>query len=190
MILLTDLNSRIPVAIEPGHIQAILTGDNSTTPSLELSKQGIALKEGEQIVTSGDGGLLPSGLAVGVVVWNGSEFRASLLADAATADDVRVLDLRSPPETPPAPTADTLPVSAAGLPPLAPASNTSPNIQDVPPVSAPTVATIRPLPRPSPDGPAAASPTTIARGAGHNASPPVIIVPTGAQPGSTDDQDR
>jgi rod shape-determining protein MreC len=119
VILLTDLSSRIPVAIEPGHVQAILTGDNSGTPGLELSKQGAPLKDGAEIVTSGDGGLLPSGLAVGNVFWNGSEFRAALLADSTTADDVRILDLHSPPETAPTPGAGDLPVSAAGLAPLA-----------------------------------------------------------------------
>jgi rod shape-determining protein MreC len=119
VILLTDLSSRIPVAIEPGHVQAILTGDNSGTPGLELSKQGAPLKDGAEIVTSGDGGLLPSGLEVGNVFWNGSEFRAQLLADSTTADDVRILDLHSPPETAPTPGANDLPVSAAGLAPLA-----------------------------------------------------------------------
>jgi rod shape-determining protein MreC len=128
VILLTDLSSRIPVAVEPGHIQAILSGDNTSAPGLELSKQGIVLKEGQQIVTSGDGGLLPAGLPVGTVYWDGSEFRAGLLADAASADDVRILDLKTPPEQPPTPAPGDLPVSAAGLPPLAPAP-TSPNAQ-------------------------------------------------------------
>jgi len=120
VILLTDLSSRIPIAIEPGHIQAILSGDNTASPALELSKQGIVLKEGQQIVSSGDGGLLPSGLAIGTVVWDGTEFRAGLLSDAATADDVRILDLKAPPEQAPAPSPGDLPVSAAGLPPIAP----------------------------------------------------------------------
>ena len=35
VILLTDLNSRIPVAIEPGNIQAIMAGDNTAAPTLE-----------------------------------------------------------------------------------------------------------------------------------------------------------
>ncbi len=126
VILLTDLSSRIPVAIEPGHIQAILTGDNSATPGLELSKQGAPLKDGSEIVTSGDGGLLPSGLAVGNIFWNGSEFRAQLLADSTTADDVRVLDLRTPVEQASAPRPGDLPVSAAGLPPLVPHQMVSP----------------------------------------------------------------
>lgn len=119
VVLLTDLSSRIPVSIEPGHIPAILSGDSSSSPSLELSKPGIVLRVGQAIVTSGDGGLLPPGLPVGNVVWDGEDFRASLLADAASADDVRVLDLKVPPEQPPTPQAGDLPVTAAGMPPLA-----------------------------------------------------------------------
>jgi len=119
VILLTDLNSRIPVVIEPGNVQAIMAGDNSGAPALEPMAQGAAIKEGGQVVTSGDGGLLPNGLAVGSVVWDGSAFRVALLADAATADDVRIVDLKQPPEQPPAVTPSDLPAAAAGLPPLA-----------------------------------------------------------------------
>jgi rod shape-determining protein MreC len=120
VILLTDLNSRIPVAIEPGNIQAIMTGDNTAAPSLETLGQGVQLKEGDQVVTSGDGGLLPSGLQIGTVAADGNIFRAVLLSDAGTSDDVRILNLKAPPEQPPAPSPNDLPVSAAGLAPLAP----------------------------------------------------------------------
>jgi rod shape-determining protein MreC len=120
VILLTDLNSRIPVTIEPGNIQAMLSGDNTAAPTLEISAQGAQLKEGEQIVTSGDGGLLPSGLPVGVVYADGDVFRAALYSDSATADEVRILDLKLPPEQPPAPSPGDLPMAAAGAPPLAP----------------------------------------------------------------------
>jgi rod shape-determining protein MreC len=138
VILLTDLSSRIPVAIEPGHIQAILSGDNTAAPGLELSRQGIVLREGQQIVTSGDGGLLPAGLAVGTVIWDGSEFRAGLLSDPTTAEDVRILDLKTPPEQPQTPTLSDLPVTAAGLPPIAPSPNISPSMQSVkPPLAVP-----------------------------------------------------
>jgi rod shape-determining protein MreC len=120
VILLTDLNSRIPVTIQPGNIQAMLSGDNTSAPTLEVSAQGAQLKEGQQIVTSGDGGLLPPSLPVGMVYWDGQTFRAALLADAATSDEVRVLDLKLPPEQPPAPSPNDLPVAAAGMLPLAP----------------------------------------------------------------------
>jgi|HubBroStandDraft_6_1064221.scaffolds.fasta_scaffold47516_2 rod shape-determining protein MreC len=120
VILLTDLNSRIPVTVEPGNIQAILSGDSTSAPTLEISAQGAQLKQGQQIVTSGDGGLLPRDLPVGMVYWDGQAFRAALLADAATSDEVRVLDLKLPPEQPPASSPNDLPVAAAGLAPVAP----------------------------------------------------------------------
>lgn len=118
VILLTDLNSRIPVSIQPGNVQAMLTGDNSGAPQLVVSAQGARLRYGQQVVTSGDGALLPAGLAVGKVYWDGTDFRAALFADAGRSDDVRVLDLKLTSEKPPTPTANDLPVTAAGLPPL------------------------------------------------------------------------
>jgi len=120
VILLTDLNSRIPVSIEPGNTQAIMTGDNSAAPILEVSGQGIHLRTGQQIVTSGDGALLPAGLSVGKVFWDGGDFRAGLYADAGHSDDVRVLDLKLPAEQLPPVSAHDLPVTAAGLAPLTP----------------------------------------------------------------------
>jgi rod shape-determining protein MreC len=160
VILLTDLNSRIPVAIEPGHIQAILSGDNSGSPTLELSRQGVVLKEGQQIVTSGDGGLLPGGLAIGTVFWDGGEFRAGLLSDPATADDVRILDLKTPPEEPPAPSPDALPVSAAGLPPLAHVANTASNAQGTSPALKPLYV---PPPSNAPHGSSTPAPNAAAQ---------------------------
>ena len=120
VILLTDLNSRIPVSIEPGNVQAIMAGDNSAAPVLEGSGQSVHLRAGQQIVTSGDGALLPAGLAVGKIFWDGSDFRAGLYADAGHSDDVRVLDLKLPAEQLPSVSIHDLPVTAAGLAPLSP----------------------------------------------------------------------
>lgn len=120
VILLTDLNSRVPVSIQPGNVQAIMAGDNSAAPILEMSAQMVHLKPGQQIVTSGDGALVPAGLSVGKVFWDGADYRGALFADSGHSDDVRVLDLQRRAEQPPVPTAADLPVSAAGLPPLTP----------------------------------------------------------------------
>ncbi len=109
VILLTDLNSRIPVIIMPGNIQAIMAGDNSVAPTLETLAQGAALKDGMQVLTSGDGGLLPPGLAVGTLVSDGTRMRVALLADAGTSDEVQVIDYKSSPEAPPAPSPNDLP---------------------------------------------------------------------------------
>ncbi len=115
VILLTDLNSRIPVTIAPGNRQAIMVGDNSAMPVLDTLSQIVTLKPGDQVVSSGDGGLLPPGLPIGTVVIEGGKYRVALLADAATSEDVEILAFRKPPEQ--LPTNSELPAVAAGLPP-------------------------------------------------------------------------
>ena len=119
VILLTDLNSRIPVTISPGNIPAMLAGDNSPMPNLEMVSHTVTLHAGDQVTSSGDGGLLPAGLPVGTVVSDGQGgFRVALLADATGSQDVEILNFSKPPENPPANA--QLPVEAAGRKPQAP----------------------------------------------------------------------
>jgi rod shape-determining protein MreC len=68
VLLITDLNSRIPVTIESGtHVNAVMAGDNSERPRLLYLPSSDAVKVGDRIVTSGEGGVFPPGLPVGVV---------------------------------------------------------------------------------------------------------------------------
>ena len=120
VILLSDLNSRIPVTIEPGNVQAIMSGDNSRNPVLDLLARTVTLKAGAQVVTSGDGGILPAGLPIGTAVPYGSGYRVVLLADPASSQDVEILDYRKPPEVLPLPSPADLPATIAGLPPAMP----------------------------------------------------------------------
>jgi rod shape-determining protein MreC len=147
VILLTDLNSRIPVTIAPGNIQAIMTGDNTAYPTLDMVSHTVALHVGDQVTSSGDGGLLPAGLPIGTVMSDGAGgFRVALLADAASSQDVEILNFSKPPEALPA-TAQ-LPVEAAGLKPQAPPP---------PPVPVAAVAAA-PVPKPAPKPVVAAKP--------------------------------
>jgi rod shape-determining protein MreC len=118
VILLTDINSRIPVSIAPGAVQAILAGDNTALPRIDFLSSSAAIKAGDQVVSSGNGGLLPPGLPVGTIVQDGSGFRVSLLADAAHSEDVEVLNFARPPEE--LPTSQQLPAESAGLAPMVP----------------------------------------------------------------------
>jgi rod shape-determining protein MreC len=98
----------------------MMTGDNSATPRLELVSRTVILHAGDQVTSSGDGGLLPAGLPVGTVVADGAGgWRVVLLADAAASQDVEILNFSKPPETPPA--SAQLPAEAAGLKPQVPA---------------------------------------------------------------------
>ena len=67
VLLITDLNSRIPVFVQPGNIRAILAGDNSSYPRLIHLTPGMSIDQGKKVVTSGHGGVFPPGLPVGQV---------------------------------------------------------------------------------------------------------------------------
>ncbi len=157
VILLTDLNSRIPVTIAassgaPGNIQGIMTGDNTANPTLDMMLHTATLHAGDQVVSSGDGGLLPAGLPIGTVVADSQGgWRVALLADAASSQDVEILNFSKPPEALPA-TAQ-LPADAAGLKPMAPPPPPVPVAVTPPPkpvvVPKPIVAAPRPEPAPA-----------------------------------------
>ena len=67
VILITDLNSHIPVLVERSRTRAILAGDNSAVLRLIRLPPGAEVSPGDRIVTSGHGGAFPPGLPVGVV---------------------------------------------------------------------------------------------------------------------------
>ncbi len=67
VILITDLNSHIPVLVERTRTRAILAGDNTEELRLIRLPPGAAVSAGDRIVTSGHGGAFPPGLPVGVV---------------------------------------------------------------------------------------------------------------------------
>jgi len=144
VILLTDLNSRIPVTVasssgKVGNIQAMMTGDNRAQPSLELVSRTVTLHAGDQVTSSGDGGLLPAGLPIGTVVADGADgWRVALLADAGSSQDVEVLNFSKPPEAPPA--SAQLPAEAAGLKPQAPPAPVTAPAQAAAPAPRPPVA--------------------------------------------------
>lgn len=67
VLLLTDINSRIPVLVGPDRNRAVLVGDNSAEPDLVYLATDVRPAVGDYVVTSGNGGVLPVGLPVGVV---------------------------------------------------------------------------------------------------------------------------
>jgi rod shape-determining protein MreC len=67
VLLISDLNSRIPVLIEATRTRAILAGNNSNRPRLIHLAPGATVSPGDRVVTSGHGGVFPVGLPVGRV---------------------------------------------------------------------------------------------------------------------------
>ena len=92
VILLNDSNSRIPVTVQPSGQKALLSGDNTPAPPLEFLENPDLVRPGDQVVTSGDGGVFPAGLLVGQVA-QGSDrrLRVRLSADYERLEFLRVL---------------------------------------------------------------------------------------------------
>lgn len=96
VILLTDSNSRIPVTIQPSGQRALLVGDNSSRPPVEFLENPDQIRPGDRVVTSGDGGVFPAGLLVGMVAKAPNRrLRVELAADYERLDFLRVLRSRS-----------------------------------------------------------------------------------------------
>ena len=116
LLLLTDPESRTPVLMDRTNARAVLTGDGGPNPRLEYIRGKDTVKNGDMILTSGDGGLYPRGLPVGVAqqdftgVW-----RVRLYSDRSPIDFVRILVFDDF-----ARMVDEAKLAAAAMPPLSP----------------------------------------------------------------------
>ena len=92
ILLLTDIASRTPVMIDRTNARAILTGDGGPNPKLEYLRGVDPIQQGDRVVTSGDGGVVPRGLPVGAAVKGlDGRWRVVLFADQSSIDYVRIL---------------------------------------------------------------------------------------------------
>ena len=98
LLLLTDLNSRVPVVVEHSRHRAVLAGDNSIRPRLTFLPANAKVNPGDRVVTSGHAGVFPPGLPVGIIssIADG-EARIQPLVDWARLEFVTVLRYRAPP---------------------------------------------------------------------------------------------
>ncbi len=93
VLLITDLNSRIPVVIEQSRVRAIMAGANNARPRLIHLPTGGTVSVGDRVVTSGHGGAFPPGLPIGVVsaVSDGG-IEVTPFANRDRVEYVRILD--------------------------------------------------------------------------------------------------
>ena len=66
-LLISDLNSKIPVAIEPGNIQSILSGTGESDGKIQYLQQEGLIEKISIVYTSGSGGLFKSGIPIGKI---------------------------------------------------------------------------------------------------------------------------
>ncbi len=93
ILLITDLNSQIPVVVERTRDPAVLAGDNTRLPRLVYLPQNAQVLNGDRIVTSGHGGVYPAGLPIGVVTSiDDGTIKVSPYVDWNRLEYVRLLD--------------------------------------------------------------------------------------------------
>lgn len=92
VMLLTDINSRVPVVTEKSRERAVLAGNNTPYPQLNHLPDDSNLRIGERVVTSGDGELFPPGIPVGEIHrFEGGIIQVKPLVDWARLDYVTIM---------------------------------------------------------------------------------------------------
>lgn len=140
ILLLNDVQSRIPVFVEGSYVEGLLVGRSTARPAISITMHANADKvaPGQRVVTSGAGGVLPRGIVVGVVERvDDEEAIVDLSADyartrmvrimqyqfpqvdvgAAADGDLRAADFAAPREAEPTPTPEPAPQAALQPPP-------------------------------------------------------------------------
>lgn len=103
VLLVSDINSRIPVWLEETQQHAILAGENDSLPQLIHLPPQTKIRDGARVVTSGFGGIFPKGLPVGKVsVDKQGNYRVVPFADLSHILYVRVVERAEDPNLIPA----------------------------------------------------------------------------------------
>ena len=81
VLLITDLNSKIPVLVEPTGYHAILNGRGMNEPTLEYLPEKHTVQSGNKVYTSGKEGIFAPGIPIGEVRTRGEKIFVSLFSD-------------------------------------------------------------------------------------------------------------
>ena len=89
-ILISDLNSNIPVVIEPGSFQSILSGTGKNYGKIKYSKKKLFLDEDNIVYTSGSGGNFRAGLPIGKINNEIEELAVEFFSDLSQLSFVKI----------------------------------------------------------------------------------------------------
>jgi len=81
VLLVTDLNSKIPVLVEPSGHHAILSGHGTNEPTLEYLPENHKVQSGNKVYTSGKEGIFSPGIPIGEVRMGTEKIFVSLFSD-------------------------------------------------------------------------------------------------------------
>ena len=88
-LLISDLNSKIPVILEPGNIQSIMSGSGKTLGEIQYFKNSdLKISDKKLIYTSGSGGIFKAGIPIGKL---NEENKVEFLSDLSQLTFVKLV---------------------------------------------------------------------------------------------------
>ncbi len=66
-LLVSDLNSKIPISVEPGNLLSILSGTGKDFGKIQYTQEDFNFQESNIVYTSGSGGIFKSGIPIGKI---------------------------------------------------------------------------------------------------------------------------
>ena len=90
ILLVSDLNSKIPVVIEPTGYHAILSGTGKAKPILEFLPENHTVQSGNKVYTSGKEGIFSPGIPIGEVSVDNEKILVSLFSDLSQITFVNI----------------------------------------------------------------------------------------------------
>ena len=95
ILLITNINSRVPVNISENAFQGILVGQGQKNPLIKYSKNLESIMIGDLVTTSGKGGVFPPYLLIGQVIGKkGTSLEVEIFEDINSLTHVRLLDYK------------------------------------------------------------------------------------------------
>ncbi len=83
VLAITDLNSKIPAMFANSRKKCVVTGKEFSNNALKIlyAPKDLEVVDGEPVVTSGDGELIPYGILIGFAFYNGSEIEVKTVVN-------------------------------------------------------------------------------------------------------------
>jgi len=90
VLLVSDLNSKIPVIIEPSGNHAILSGGGTNITNLIYVPDNHNIQDGDKVYTSGKEGIFSTGIPIGEVKKENDLFKVNLFSDLSQITFVNI----------------------------------------------------------------------------------------------------
>ena len=96
VLLLSDLNSKIPVTIEPGSYECILSGTGGSQGVIQYLKEEYIIEENSLVYTSGSGGLFKAGIPIGKIIFSeaGDKKYVNFLSDFSQLKFIKIVSYK------------------------------------------------------------------------------------------------